>query len=420
MLSVKDPDIYNAIEGEKKRQQECLEMIPSENPASPAVLEALGSVLCNKYSEGYPGKRYYGGNEFADVVERTAIDRAKKLFGVTHANVQPYSGSPANQAVCFALLNPGDKVMGLHLLYGGHLTHGWKVNFSAVYYNSVQYTTNADGWLDYDAIAEQVDKEKPKLIFAGATAYPREFDFKKFHKIAKSVDAYFIADTSHITGLIIAGVHQPAVNNCDVVTSTTHKTLRGPRGAIILCDGEPSEPLKQAPERSRRYLPTLIDRAIFPGLQGGPHNHQTAAIAVALGEAMKPEFKEYGTQIVKNCKILANILMDNGFKLVTDGTDNHMILADMRSKNMSGKDAETVLDRAGITVNKNTIPFDPNPPYNPSGIRLGTPFLTSRGMKEEQMERVGQLITEAIKNNNMATEIKEKVKKLCSEFPLYE
>ncbi len=421
-LADSDPEIFAAIENEKKRQQSQLEMIPSENPASPAVLEALGSVLCNKYSEGYPGKRYYGGNEFSDAVEMAAIERAKQLLGFSHANVQPYSGSPANQAVCFALLNPGDKLMGMNLLYGGHLTHGWKVNFSAVYYQSVQYPTNEEGYIDYDAVAELADKEKPKMIFAGATAYPREFDFSAFKKIAQSIDAYFVADTSHVTGLIIAGVHQPAAGNCDVMTSTTHKTLRGPRGAIILCNGEPSEPLKPAPEKSRKYLPTMIDRAVFPGLQGGPHNHQTAAIAVALGEASKPDFKEYGKQIVKNCKVLAKVLMDNNFKLITNGTDNHMVLVDMRSKSIGGKEAEAALDKAGITVNKNTIPFDPNPPYKPSGIRLGTPFLTSRGMKEAQMEIVGQLIAQAVdhwQDSEKLAEIKGKARKLCEEFPLY-
>ncbi len=348
-LSAVDPVIAAAVNNELTRQSDGLEMIPSENYASQAVIDALGTILTNKYSEGYAGKRYYGGNEFIDVVESTAIDRAKKLFGVTHANVQPYSGSPANQEACFALLEPGDKLMGMHLYYGGHLTHGCGVNFSAKYYNAVQYKTNEAGYLDYDAIAEQADKEKPKLIFSGATAYSREIDFKKLAGIAQGVGAYLVADTSHITGLIIAGVHQSPFGVADVVTTTTHKTLRGPRGAMILCNGEASEPLKQPPEKSKKYIPTMIDRAVFPGLQGGPHNHQTAAIAVALLEAARPEFKEYGKQIVKNARALAKALIDNGFTIVTGGTDNHLMLVDLRNKNISGGEAEDWFSEVGLT-----------------------------------------------------------------------
>ncbi|MFH1056933.1 MAG: serine hydroxymethyltransferase [Candidatus Micrarchaeota archaeon] len=422
-LRESDLEVFNAIQNELHRQQDCLEMIPSENYVSKAVLQALGSILTNKYSEGYPGKRYYGGNEFIDVVENLARDRAKKLFGVSHVNVQPYSGSPANQAVCFAILEPGEKLMGMHLLYGGHLTHGWSVNFSGRYYTPVLYKTGEDGYLDYDAIAEMADREKPKLIFTGATAYPREIDFNKLSKIAKSVDAYLIADTSHITGLIIAGVHQSPFGVAEVTMTTTHKTLRGPRGAIIACDGEPSEPLKAPPEKSRKYLPTMIDRAVFPGLQGGPHNHQTAAIAVALAEALKPEFKEYGKQIVKNCKTLAKILMDHGFKLVTDGTDNHLVLIDLTNKNIAGKEAETLLQSVGITCNKNTIPFDSRKPFDPSGIRMGTPAITSRGMKESEMEKIGEFIHRTVDNRNDSGEkrkVREEITALCKSFPVYQ
>ncbi len=417
-----DSDIYQNIKHEQKRQEEGLEMIPSENFTSPAVMEALGSILTNKYSEGYPGKRYYGGNEFIDQIENLARDRAKALFGVTHANVQAYSGSPANQAVCFGLLEPGEKIMGLNLTYGGHLTHGWKVNFSGKYYTSVQYVTKPDGWLDYDVLAAQVKEERPRLIFVGATAYPRIFEWAKLKEIANSVDAYMIADISHISGLIIGGAHPSPVGFADVITTTTHKTLRGPRGAMILCNGEPSEPMKEPPEKSRKYLPTMIDRAVFPGLQGGPHNHQTAAIAVALKEAAQPDFKEYAQQIVKNAKALAEALMEKGYSLVTGGTDNHLILADLTNKNVTGSKASTALDLAGITVNKNTIPNDPRKPYDPSGIRLGTPALTTRGMKENEMKIIAEFMDEAITNWQDETKlanIKQQVIELTKKFPLY-
>ncbi len=421
-LSAADPQIASSITNELERQRDGLEMIPSENFVSPAVLEALGSVLTNKYSEGYPGKRYYGGNEFIDEIETLARERAKKLFGVSHANVQPYSGSPANQAACFALLEPGEKLMGLHLSYGGHLTHGWKVNFSGKYYEAVQYITGADGWLDYDALAKQVSEEKPKLLFVGATAYPRIFDWEKLSQIAKSVDAYMVADISHIAGLIVAGAHPSPVGFADVITTTTHKTLRGPRGAMILCNGEPSEPMKAPPEKSRKYLPTMIDRAVFPGLQGGPHNHQTAAIAVALKEAAEPAFKNYGEQIVKNAKTLAEKLLEHGFNLVTGGTDNHLLLIDLQNKNITGRQASDALEAAGITANKNSIPNDPKKPYDPSGIRLGTPALTTRGMKEEEMKQIGDWINKVIEKHNNASilaKIKGEIKEMTKKFPIY-
>ncbi|MBI1908283.1 serine hydroxymethyltransferase [Candidatus Uhrbacteria bacterium] len=421
-LSKTDPEIAQALENELVREREGLEMIPSENVVSRAVLEALGSVGTNKYSEGFPGKRYYGGNACIDVIENLARERAKTLFGVTHANVQPYSGSPANMAACFALLEPGDKLMGLNLTYGGHLTHGWKVNFSGVYYQAVQYVTSPDGWIDYDALAKQVLEEKPKLLFVGATAYPRIFEWEKLQTIARSVDAYLVADIAHIAGLVVGGAHPSPVGFADVITTTTHKTLRGPRGAMILCNGEPSEPMKAPPEKSRKYLPTMIDRAVFPGLQGGPHNHQTAAIAVALKEAAAPEFKTYAHQIVKNAKALAEALTERGFNLVTGGTDNHLLLADLTNKSIGGADAERALDKAGITVNKNTVPNDPRKPYDPSGIRLGTPPLTTRGMKEEDMRVIAGWMDEAIKNwknEEVLTHIRHQVKELTDRFPLY-
>lgn len=421
-LSQFDPDIYQSIQRELKRQQEGLEMIPSENHTSPAVLEALGSRLTDKYSEGYPGMRYYGGCENVDTVENLARERAKALFGVSHANVQPYSGSPANQAIYFALVDPGDKIMGQHLYFGGHMTHGLKVNFSGIYYQSVQYQTGKDGYLNYEEMAEMAKKEQPKLIFVGATAYPRIFDWKRLREIADICGAWLAADISHIAGLIIAGEHPSPVGYADVIMTTTHKTLRGPRGAIILCQGNPSTPLKKV-ERTKENLPTLIDRAIIPGLQGGPHNHQTAAIAVALKEAATPEFKEYGRQIVKNAKTLAAELLAKGFNLVTGGTDNHLLLIDLTNKNISGKEGERALSQAGITVNKNTVPFDPRSPFDPSGIRLGTPALTTRGMKEEEMRIIAGWIDEAIKNwrdETKLTEIKKQVMELTKKFPLYQ
>lgn len=415
-----DKEIKKLIKLEEKRQTDGLEMIPSENHSSKAVREASGSILTDKYSEGYPGMRYYGGCEIVDQVENLARDRAKKLFGVTHANVQPHSGSPANQAIYFALVDPGDTVMGMSLFFGGHMTHGLKVNFSGTYYNSVQYTTDKDGFMDYDAIYDLAVEHKPKLIMSGTTAYPRIIDWKKLRKIADSVGAWLAADISHISGLVVSGDHPSPAGIVDVIMTTTHKTLRGPRGAMILCDGEPSNPLKK-PERTRENLPSLIDRAVIPGLQGGPHNHQTAAIAVALGEASTPEFKQYGHQIAKNAKTLAKQLTALGFNLVTGGTDNHLMVVDLNNKGLGGKEGERALGLAGITVNKNTVPFDPRSPYDPSGIRLGTPALTTRGMKEAEMKRVAAWIDEAVKHakdEKYLAGLHAEITKFTKDFPL--
>jgi glycine hydroxymethyltransferase len=415
-----DDEIRQLIIAEGNRQRRGLEMIPSENHTSRDVLDALGSVLTDKYSEGYPGMRYYGGCEVVDKVENLARDRAKKLFGVDHANVQAYSGSPANMAVYYALVDPGDTVMGLALYFGGHMTHGLKVNFSGTMYHSVQYQTGTDGYLDYEAMAEMAMREKPKLLMVGATAYPRIYDWQKLREIADLCGAWLVADISHIAGLVVAGVHPSPVGIADVVTTTTHKTLRGPRGALILCNGLPSNPLKKA-ERTRENLPTLIDRAIIPGLQGGPHNHQTAAIAVALREASQPSFKEYGAQVVKNAKTLAGALSQKGYNLVTGGTDNHLLLIDLTNKNIIGAEAENALGTAGITVNKNTVPFDPRPPFSPSGIRLGTPALTTRGLKEAEMLQVGDWIDQAISRAGDDTYLKklhQTITKFCEQYPL--
>jgi len=417
---MEDQEIAKLLVLEKNRQQDGLEMIPSENHTSGEVLKALGSRLTDKYSEGYPSMRYYGGCEYVDAVENLARDRAKKLFGVTHANVQPYSGSPANMAVYFALADPGDTIMGLHLYYGGHMTHGLKVNFSGIIYNSVQYHTGQDGYLDYNEMSDMVAKEKPKLIFVGATAYPRIFDWKKLREIADINNSFLVADIAHIAGLIAGGVHPSPVGYAHVVTTTTHKTLRGPRGAMILCNGNPSNPLKKV-DRTPENLPTLIDRAIIPGLQGGPHNHQTAAIAVALHEASQPAFKVYARQIVKNARKLAEELSAKGFKLVTGGTDNHLLLIDLTNKGIIGADAETALGKAGITVNKNTVPFDPRPPFSPSGIRLGTPALTTRGMKEPQMVQIAGWINDALTHHSddaYLKKLKQTIKQFTKDYPL--
>jgi glycine hydroxymethyltransferase len=419
-IIMEDKEIAKLIVAEENRQREGLEMIPSENHTSNEVLKALGSRLTDKYSEGYPGKRYYGGCEFVDAIENIAIDRAKKLFGVDHANVQPYSGSPANLAVYFALADPGDTVMGLHLYFGGHMTHGLKVNFSGTIYNSVQYHTGKDGFLDYSEMSAMAIKEKPKVMFVGATAYPRIFDWKKLREIADLCEAWLVADISHIAGLVVAGAHPSPVGFAHVITTTTHKTLRGPRGAMILCNGNPSDPLKKV-ERRPENLPTLIDRAIIPGLQGGPHNHQTAAIAVALHEASQPAFKLYGQQIVKNAKKLADELNKKDYRLVTGGTDNHLLLIDLTNRNMIGSEAEEALGKAGITVNKNTVPFDPRPPFSPSGIRLGTPALTTRGMKEPEMTQIAGWIDEALSSRSdeqHLTKLRQTIKEFCKQYPL--
>lgn len=402
--------IFELIKKEEKRLSQTLMMIPSENYTSPEVRQAVGSVLMHKYSEGYPGKRYYQGNKIIDEIENLAIQRAKKLFGVEYVNVQALSGAAANSAVYFALLEPGDKIMGMVLSSGGHLTHGHpKITFSGKFYQSVQYSVGQNGWLDYDLIEKIAQKEKPKIIVCGYTSYPRIIDFEKFGKIADKVGAYLLADISHISGLVAGEVHPSPVSYVDVVTTTTHKTLRGPRGALIMV-------AKKGLEKDQK-MGEKIDRAVFPGLQGGPHDNQTAGIAVCLGEALTPDFKKYAAQIVKNAKILAECLKEHGFNLVTGGTDNHLILIDLRNKNIDGKKAAEILEEAGIVVNKNTIPFDPAPPANPSGIRLGTPALTTRGMKEREMVKIAGWIDQVIDGIN-PEKIRKEVKKLCQEFPI--
>lgn len=415
-----DTEIAKLIAKEIKRQTEGLEMIPSENHTSSAVLEALGSRLTDKYSEGYPGMRYYGGCENVDAIENIARDRAKQLFGATHANVQPHSGCPANLAAYYALLDPGDTLMGLSLAHGGHMTHGLKLNFSSTFYHSVQYHAGKDGYIDIDEMYKLAKEHKPKLIVTGGSAYPRVYEWAKYKEVADSVGAYLLADMSHVAGLVAGGVYPNPVGIADVVTTTTHKTLRGPRGAIILANGNPSNPLK-APEKTKDNIPSLIDRAIIPGLQGGPHNHQTAAIAVALKEAMQPEFKVYAKQVLDNAQVLAAELMNLDFDLVTGGTDSHLLLVDVTKKGLSGKEAENALSKAGITVNKNTIPFDPRSPFDPSGIRLGTPALTTRGMGKGEMKQIANWIDQAIKNrgdDNKLNTLSKDIKLFATKFPL--
>ncbi len=419
-LAQDDPAIAALIAQETARQQNGLEMIPSENHTSQAVLEALGSRLTDKYSEGYPGTRYYGGCEFVDQVENIARDRAKKLFGCTHANVQAYSGGPANLAAHYALLEPGDVTMGLKLPHGGHMTHGLKINFSGTLYHNVQYSVRADGYIDIDDMWKIAKEHQPKMIIVGATAYPRIYEWEKYREIADSVGAWLLADISHIAGLVVGGVHPSPIGIADVVTTTTHKTLRGPRGALILCNGDPSQPLKPAP-KTKANLPTLIDRAIIPGLQGGPHNHQTAAIAVALQEAMQPSFALYAQQIVKNAQTLAEGLLSKGYTLITGGTDNHLLVIDLTNHQITGAQAEKALSKAGITVNKNTIPFDPRTPYDPSGVRLGTPAITTRGMKEAEMLMIVNFIDSALQNwqdDAKLNSIHQEVRALCDQFPI--
>ncbi len=433
-----DPELFGIINKELERQRFSLEMIPSENFTSLAVIEAMGSVLTNKYSEGMPGKRYYGGNEFIDMVENLAVERAKKLFGVPHANVQPYSGTPANFAVYLAICKSGDTIMGQNLPDGGHLTHGWKTSFSGIFYRSVPYHVKPDGYIDIDEVRKLAIENKPKLIWIGGSAYVREYPFKEFSEIADEVGAYLAADIAHVSGLVIAGTHKSPVPYVHIVNTTTHKTLRGPRGAIIMVT---EKGLSKDPE-----LGDKIDKSVFPGLQGGPHDHQTAAIAVALAEALKPEFKEYGKQIVKNSKALAEALMVKGIKLVTNGTENHTILIDLTPYGKGrGIFVQEALDLAGITVNKNTIPADPASPFYPSGIRLGTPAITSRNMKEDVMPKIADWISQvinlvkdyqlpevkeerekylsefrrAISGNNSLKEINAKVIELCKQYPLY-
>ncbi len=421
-LATNDPEIHGMILNELARRRHGFDMIPSENVTSVAVLEALGSILTDKYSEGYPGRRYYGGNEFIDQIETLAQERAKKLFGVTHANVQPYSGSPANQAVYMALCSPGDTVLGMSLSYGGHLTHGLKVNFSGIYYNAQNYITDRDGIIDYKAMERTAKELKPKMIICGATAYPRHIDFARIATIAREIDAFLLADISHIAGLVVADVHPSPVGHADVITTTTHKTLRGPRGAMILCNGLPSNPLKAPPERTREHIPSLIDRAVFPGLQGGPHNHQTAAIAVALHEAATPEFKLYGAQVVKNAQTLARVLLEKNCSLITGGTDNHLLVMNVTTLGLTGAEAEKALGNAGMTVNKNTIPNDPRKPFDPSGIRFGTPSLTSRGIKENEMEFIGECMYDALTHASDDAYLKSvrlKIETLAAQFVPY-
>ena len=409
-LKESDPKVFEAIDHELNRQRTKLELIASENIVSKAVLEAQGSVLTNKYAEGYPGKRYYGGCEYVDVVEQLAIDRAKKLFGAEYANVQPHSGAQANMAVFFALVKPGDTVMGMNLTDGGHLTHGSPVNMSGKYFKIVPYgVRKEDERIDYDEL-ERIAKEcKPKLIVAGASAYARIIDFERMANIAHSVGAYLMVDIAHIAGLVAAGLHPSPVPYADVVTTTTHKTLRGPRGGMILC--------KDA-EFGKRF-----NKAIFPGIQGGPLMHVIAAKAVALGEALQPSFKTYAEQVVKNAAVLADELTKDGFRIVTGGTDNHLMLVDLTSKHLTGKEAQNLLDEVNITVNKNTIPFEPLSPFVTSGIRLGSPALTTRGFKEADMKEVADIIALVLDHPEDAAkkdEAKRRVAALCEKYPLYE
>jgi len=413
ILDKTDPEIASLIKAEEKRQSDSLQMIPSENHTSRAVMEALGTVLTNKYSEGYPKKRYYQGNAIIDEVEILAQERAKKLFGVPHVNVQPYSGSPANTAIYFALLTPiKDKIMGLSLASGGHLTHGSPVSISGKYFKTVPYELGRDGHLNYDAIEKQAAREKPKIIVCGFTAYPRIIDFERFSQIADSVGAYLLADISHIAGLVAAGVHPSPVPYVHIVMTTTHKTLRGPRGAMIMVT---DRGLKKDPELTEK-----IDKAVFPGLQGGPHDNQTAAIAVTLKEASTPEFKKYAVQIVKNSKALAFSLLDFGFDLSSGGSDNHLILIDLRSKGVNGAVGAIALEVAGIVVNKNGVPYETNPPFYPSGIRLGTPAITTRGMKEAEMKKIALWINQVIDEvkNEKLPDAKEKRAEFIKDFKI--
>ena len=419
-----DKDVQALIKAEEKRQREGLELIPSENYVSRDVLDALGSVFTNKYSEGYPGKRYYGGQDFTDKVEQLAIDRAKKLFKSDHANVQPHSGAPANIAVYFAWLEPGDTVLGMRLDQGGHLTHGHPVTTMAQLYKFVRYGMKdvETGEIDFEQMRRVALKERPKIILAGFSAYPRNLDYAKFAEIGNEVGALLMADMAHIAGLIAAGVSpNPLDFGFHVITTTTHKTLRGPRGGMILSRGKVGNPLK-AVDKTFQNLPTLIDREVFPGFQGGPHDNNTAAKAVALGEAMKPEFKIYAKQILKNAKRLADEMMKRGFKLITNGTDNHLILADVKTSfNLDGQEVEEVLDKIGLTLNKNSIPNDTLPPFRPSGIRLGTPAITTRGLKEKDMVLVAEWMHQAIKSHNDAKKLNslgQEVKEYCLQFPL--
>jgi glycine hydroxymethyltransferase len=407
-LSQIDPEIHDAIQNEKRRQETGLEMIASENFTYDAVLEAGGSVFTNKYAEGYPGKRYYGGCEFADVVEMLAIERAKKLFGAEHANVQPHSGSQANMSVYLAVLKPGDTILGMNLSHGGHLTHGHPLNFSGKYYRIVPYGVRKDTEvIDYDEFESLARREKPRLIIVGASAYPRTFEFERMSRVAREVGALMMVDIAHIAGLVAAGEHPSPIAYAEFVTSTTHKTLRGPRSGIVLC---------------RESFAKELNRAVFPEMQGGPLVHMIAAKAVCFKEAATEDFRKYIRQILKNAKTLSARIASRGFRIVSGGTDTHLMLVDVFSKGINGKQAEEALDRAGITVNKNAIPFDQNPPMTPSGIRVGTPALTTRGMREPEMEAIGDWIAdvlERINDESVQKRVRIEVSKLCEKFPLY-
>jgi glycine hydroxymethyltransferase len=406
ILQRSDPDVWHAIQGERARQQFGLEMIASENYTSPAVLAAQGSVLTNKYAEGYPGRRYYGGCEFVDQAERLAIDRAKQLFGSDHVNVQPHSGAQANMAVFLAALQPGDTILGLDLAHGGHLTHGMRLNFSGKYFKVVSYGVTPDTHrIDFDQVARQAREHKPKLVIAGASAYPRVFDFPKFAEICKEVGALLMVDMAHIAGLVAAKLHPDPVPHADFVTSTTHKTLRGPRAGVVLCKADWAK---------------AIDSAVFPGVQGGPLMHVVAAKAVAFGEALKPEFSAYSAQVIANAKTLAEELIRAGFRVISGGTDNHLMLVDVTVKGLTGKTAEHALDAAGITVNKNMIPYDPRKPLDPSGIRIGTPAITTRGMKEPEMRQIARWMCDVLArpdDDDLLSRVRGSVRELCEQFP---
>jgi glycine hydroxymethyltransferase len=406
-LKATDPLVFGAIEKERCREHEKIVLIASENYVSRAVLEAQGSIFTNKYAEGYPGRRYYGGCEYADIVENLAIERAKAIFGVEHVNVQPHSGTQANMAVYFAVLKPGDKILGMNLNHGGHLSHGASVNFSGVLYRNAPYGVNKEGLIDYDEVRRLALEQRPKMIVVGASAYSRVIDFKTFSDIAKETGAYLLADIAHIAGLIAAGIHPSPVPYADFVTTTTHKTLRGPRGGMIMCKAEYAK---------------AVDKMIFPGIQGGPLVHVIAAKAVALKEAMTEDFRFYQKAVIDNARTLAAELVERGFRIISGGTDNHLMLVDLMSKNITGRDAERALDEAGITVNKNAIPYDERPPAITSGIRLGTPSVTTRGMGTAEMVEIADLISAVINNSKEPEAIRanaERVEKLCDEFPIY-
>ncbi len=407
-LKLSDPDIYRAIQEEIEREKEKIVLIASENYASPAVLEAQGSVFTNKYAEGYPNKRYYGGCEYADIVENLAIERAKELFGAEHVNVQPHSGTQANMAVYFAFLKPGDTILGMNLSHGGHLSHGASVNFSGILYKNIPYGVNKEtGYIDYEEVRRLAVKNKPKMILVGASAYSRTLDFKTFSEIAKEVGAYLTADIAHIAGLVAAGIHPSPVPYADFVTTTTHKTLRGPRGGMIMCRAEYAK---------------AIDKMIFPGIQGGPLVHVIAAKAVALKEALNDGFKEYQKKVIENAKKLAEELIKRGFRIISGGTDNHLMLVDLANKGITGKEAEEALDKAGITVNKNSIPYDERPPAITSGMRLGTPCVTTRGMGEAEMADIAEIIDEVLKNNSDEAKVgrlRQRAGEICKRFSIY-